>query len=304
MVAANVAMGIVFFSQTLVGILGNCSLLLHYFMSVFTEKSLMPKDQILKHVTFANFLSVISRGIPQTMAEFGLKYFLDDFVCKLIIYSNRVSRGISLYTMCVLSCFQAITISSSSPKWMKLKHRMTKYINPSCSVSWLVHLFLNSKVTMRVTSLGNNRNFTKKFNFGHCSGFGLDNIAGKFYLFLICFTDFLYLSLMAWASISMLSILYRHKKQMQYIHSAQHCPRVSPEARATQAVLILLCIFVFFNSMSFLQLLYITLCDNPKLWLISILSFLDTCFPTSCPFLFISSNGYISRIYLPSCRNK
>jgi hypothetical protein len=29
---------------------------------------------------FANSLAIISRGIPQTMAAFGLKYFLDDLM--------------------------------------------------------------------------------------------------------------------------------------------------------------------------------------------------------------------------------
>lgn len=214
MVPANLAMRIFLFFQTAMGILGNLSLLLHYFMALFAEKGLMPKGQILKHVTFANFLSIISRGIPKTMAELGLPYFLDDFVCKLIVYSNRVSRGISLHTMCLLSCYQAITVSSSQRKCMKLKHRMAEYINPSCSVSWILYLLLNSKITMTVTGLGGNRNFTEKLNLGFCSVFNTDYIVGKFYLFLVCSMEVLYLNLMVWASVSMLSTLYRHKKQM------------------------------------------------------------------------------------------
>jgi vomeronasal1 receptor len=108
-------MGIFLFFQTAVGVLGNWSLLLNYFLSVFTEKSLMPKDTIIEHLAFASSLAIISRGIRQTMMEFGMKNFLDNIACKLVLYLCRVARGTSLYTTCLLSCFQAITMSPKAP---------------------------------------------------------------------------------------------------------------------------------------------------------------------------------------------
>jgi vomeronasal1 receptor len=86
MTPENLAMGIFFFSQTAVGILGNCSLLFHYSFSIVSGKDSMPKDMVIKHLTFSNSLAIISRGLPQTMAEFGLKNFLDDIGCKLVLY--------------------------------------------------------------------------------------------------------------------------------------------------------------------------------------------------------------------------
>ncbi|XP_005414469.1 PREDICTED: vomeronasal type-1 receptor 4-like [Chinchilla lanigera] len=299
MIPEHLVMGIFFFSQTTVGILGNWSLLFHYFFSVYTGKNLTPTDQIITHLTFANSLAIMSRGIPQTMRQFGSKYLLDDTGCKLTLYLNRISRGISLNTTCLLSCFQALTISPRSGKWVAWKHRTTKYISPCCSLGWLIHLLLNIMITMRVTGYPNSENFTNRFHYGFCSGFVSGTITTPLYVSLLCCTDGLCLGLMAWASGSMVSILYGHKRQVRYIHSAHRSPRVSPEARATQTILLLVCTFVTCYSLSSTLVVYVTFFENPRLWVINIFAFLETCFPMFCPFVLINNNS-TSRSYF-SC---
>ncbi|XP_028750982.1 vomeronasal type-1 receptor 2-like [Peromyscus leucopus] len=290
MVPENLPMGILFFSLTAVGILGNWSVLLPYVMSVFTGKSLMPKDQILRHLTLANSLVIISRVIPHIMVQLGLQYLLGDLLCKLTLYSNRVARAISLHCTCLLSCFQAITISPTNSRWMKLKHRVSKYMVQSCSLSWLVHLLLNTKTAIDVIGPDTSKNFTKKIKLGYCSVFVFDNTVTLLNLSLLCFTDGLCLGLMIWTSEYMVSILCRHKSQLQHIHSTQHTPRVSPEDRATKTILTLVCTFVLSYSMSFILVIYTVAFDNPRLWMINIFTFLDTCFPTICPFILIHNN--------------
>ncbi|XP_028637409.1 vomeronasal type-1 receptor 4-like [Grammomys surdaster] len=294
----NMVMSIVFILQTTIGILVNSSILLHYLILEFSGKGLKLKALIVKHLTLANSLFIISRGIPQIMAEFGMKYFLDDIGCKLVLYLYRVSRGVSLYTTCLLSCFQATTISLSTTKWMKLKDKAIKYMGPSCSLSWPMQLLLNVMILMKVTSSSNRRNATKKLSYGYCSASVSGTITTPLYILLLSFTDVLCLSLMSWASVFMVSILYRHKRQVQYIH-AQHSLRVSPEARATQTILILVCTFVTFYSISSILVLYSALFGNPGLWVINIISVLETCFPIFCSFVLISSNLSASRLYLP-----
>ncbi|XP_028637678.1 vomeronasal type-1 receptor 4-like, partial [Grammomys surdaster] len=166
MASQNVAMGIFVFSQITVGMLGNSSILFYYVILMVSGKNLMPKDLIIEHLTFANCLSIISRGIPQTLADYGLKDFLDDIGCKLIVYIYRITRGMSLYAMCLLSCFQAITISSRNSRWMMLKHRAIKYIGPSCSVSWLVHVLLNILTPARVSGPSHKKNVTYIMSYG------------------------------------------------------------------------------------------------------------------------------------------
>ncbi|XP_055461424.1 vomeronasal type-1 receptor 4-like [Psammomys obesus] len=292
MVPENFSVGMFFLSQTVVGILGNWLLLFYYFMSFFTGKNLMPKDAILKHVTLANSLSIISRGIPQSMAGLGLKDFLDDNGCKFVMCLFRIARGATLHSSSLLSCFQAITVSQSNSRFMKIKQRVMKYIVPSCSFSWLAHLFLNIRIAMTVTALDTNRNFTKKLYVGYyCSPIGSDGPVSLLYFFFIGFIDILYLCIMAWTSISMVSFLYRHKKHVRNIHSSQHALRASPVARATQVILILVCTYITSYAMSFIFILYIILCNNQKLWLMNTLALLENCFPTLFPFIVMKNNN-------------
>ena len=121
----NFAMGIFLFCQIIVGILGNSSILFYYVILMFTGKHLVPKDLIIEHLTISNCLTIILRGIPRTMSYFGFNVFLDDIGRKLFVYISRITRGMSMYVTCILSCFQAITIRSSNFKWMKLKYRAT-----------------------------------------------------------------------------------------------------------------------------------------------------------------------------------
>ena len=170
------------------------------------------------------------------------------------MYISRVTRGMSLYAMCLLSCFQAITISPNNSRWIKLKYRATKYIGPSCSVSCLVHLLLNILTPLRESGTNYKKNATNRLSYGYCSLFASDSVATTLYISLVCFSDVFCLGLMACSSIFMVSILYRHKRQVKHIHSAQHFLKVSPEDRASKIILNLLCIFVISYSLSSLLL--------------------------------------------------
>ena len=110
----SIALGIFLFSQMTVGMFGNSLILFYYVILKLTGKHLMPKDLIIEQLIFAKFLSIISRGIPKTLSTRGYKDFLDDIGCKLINYIYRITRGMSLYAMCLLSSFQAIKINPSN----------------------------------------------------------------------------------------------------------------------------------------------------------------------------------------------
>ncbi|XP_021064398.1 vomeronasal type-1 receptor 4-like [Mus pahari] len=289
MPSENFAMGIFLSCQIIVGILGNSSIVFYYIILVFTGKHLVPKDLIIEHLTIANCLTIILRGIPQTMSYFGFKLFLDDIGCKLIVYISRVTRGMSLYAMCLLSCFQAVTIRPSNSRWTKLKYRATNCIGPSCSVSWLFHLLLNILIATRVSGPTYKENVTNRLSYAYCSLFASDIVETMLYMFILCFSDVLCLCLMTCSSVSMVSILYRHKRQVKHIHSAQHFLKVSPEDRATQTILILLCIFVISNSFYSFVAVIMACSKYPLPWSINISTLIEICFPVVCPVVLISN---------------
>nr|AEF00577.1 vomeronasal type 1 receptor G9 [Mus musculus musculus] len=301
MTSINLPMGIFLFSQIVMGIFGNSSILFYYVIFIFSGKHLMPKDMIIEHLTLSNCLSLISKGIPQTLSDFGFKNFLDDIGCKVIMYIYRVTRGMSLYAMCLLSCFQAITISPSNSRWIMLKHRATKYIGSSCLVSWLVNLLLNIMTLVKVTVPTYSKNVTNTNSYGYCSWFAPSNLATALYMFLLCFCDGLCLSLMACSSVSMMNILYKHKRQVKHIHSAQHLLKVSPEDRATQTILILVCTFIICYTISSLRVIFTTYSNESEIWRVSVFIFLEICFPIFCPFVLISNIKCSFRLFLPFC---
>ncbi|KAM5236262.1 olfactory receptor class A-like protein 1 [Ctenodactylus gundi] len=59
----------------------------------------------------ANFLVLLFKGIPQMIFIWGIANILGNTGCKLVYYVHRVARGLSLCTTCLLSNFQALTIS-------------------------------------------------------------------------------------------------------------------------------------------------------------------------------------------------
>ncbi|XP_032746721.1 vomeronasal type-1 receptor 4-like [Rattus rattus] len=299
----NVTMGIFLFCQIKVGMLGNYSILFYYVILMFTGKHLMPKDLIIEHLTFANFLTITLRGIPRTMSYFGLKVFLDDIGCKLIMYISRITRGMSLYATCLLSCFQAITIRPSNSKWMKLKYRATKCIGSFCLVTWLFHLLLNILIPARVSGPSYKKNVTNRLSYAYCSLFTSDHVGAALYMILLCFSDVLCLGLMACSSVSMVSTLYKHKRQVRHIHSAQHFQKISPEDRATKTILILLCIFVISYSLSSLVAVIRTCSKYPVPWALNIFTLIEICFPVVCPFVLITNMKSNLSLFL-SCYSK
>uniref|UniRef100_A0A4W2GCM8 Vomeronasal type-1 receptor n=1 Tax=Bos indicus x Bos taurus TaxID=30522 RepID=A0A4W2GCM8_BOBOX len=276
-----------FLSQTGIGLLGNSFSLL----SIFTFHSgdrVRPSDHILKHIFLANSLVLLSKGIPQTMISFGWNNFLEDHGCKFLFYIHRVAREVCLSSTCLLSIFQAITIIPSKSRWAELKARVPKYIGPLCFLCWVVLFFGNILVPLKVTGPKRIKNITLS-SFGYCFGSLLHPITSSLYAAVHAFIDMMCLGLLVWTSSSMVLYLYSHRQQVKYIHSSRHISRLSPEKKATQNILILVCAFVLFFTLSSISSIYMAVYNFPNWWLINANVFLDACFPTFCPFINIST---------------
>lgn len=69
----DVEIGRMFLSWTMIGILGNFSVLYHYLFLYHTGHKLRSPDLILKYLVIANILVILAKGIQKTMIAFGLK---------------------------------------------------------------------------------------------------------------------------------------------------------------------------------------------------------------------------------------
>uniref|UniRef100_G1TN18 Vomeronasal type-1 receptor n=1 Tax=Oryctolagus cuniculus TaxID=9986 RepID=G1TN18_RABIT len=297
MALRDLALGMVFLVQTLAGILGNSSLLLHYLILYFTGCKFRLTDLILKHLTVANALVILSKGVPQTMAALGMKHFLNDTGCKLVFYVHRVSRDVSIGSTCLLSVFQAITISPRHSSCMTLKVKAPKYVGPSTTLCWILNLMFDVVVFLHVTGKWQNCNITSKMDYDYCSAMPHGEITFSLHMALMLFRDVLFVGLMLWASSFMVFILYRHKQQVHYIHALSH--RSSPGSRATQSILVLVSTFVLLCSLSSILHFCLAFFSIHKMWLVNASTLIAGCFPAISPYILMSYDSRVPTHCLP-----
>uniref|UniRef100_A0A8C9PZ40 Vomeronasal type-1 receptor n=1 Tax=Spermophilus dauricus TaxID=99837 RepID=A0A8C9PZ40_SPEDA len=294
MAGSDVAVGIIFLAQTVVGALGNSSLLLHYLVLYFTGCRVRHTDLILQHLIVANLLTLLCKGVPHTMAAFSLEFSLGDVACKLLFYVNRVSRGVSIGSTCLLSIFQAITISPRDSRWAELKVKAPRYIGSSIFLSYILYMLINIIILMHMTGKWNNTTIISLKDFGYCSSVRHDTTTDSLHAALLTFPDVVCLGLMFWASSSTVLILHRHKQRMQQVHKSSS-PRSSPESRATKTILLLVSTFVSLYTLSCISQLCLAVIDNPNLFLLNMAAILSGCFPAISPLLLISRDSSASR---------
>ncbi|XP_046540373.1 vomeronasal type-1 receptor 4-like [Equus quagga] len=299
----DLAIGVIFLTQTVVGILGNVSLLCHYIILYFTQSRLRCTDLILKHLIVANFLALFCKGVPQTMAAFGWKNFLSDFGCKLCFFLHRVGRGVSIGSICVLSVFQVITISHRNSRWAELKVKAPNYIVPSISLFWILQVLVNVIFPIFVTGKLSNKNMTNHKDFLYCSSVVHDKTSDSLYAALLSVPDVFCLGLMLWASSTMVFVLYRHKQRVQHLRRANISRRSSPESRATKTILLLMSTFAFFYAVACIFQVPLSVLNNPDWLLVNLTAIMAVCFPTVSPFLLMHGDSSVSRPCFAWIRN-
>ncbi|XP_008592827.1 PREDICTED: vomeronasal type-1 receptor 4-like [Galeopterus variegatus] len=296
MATRDLATGMIFLLQTMVGILGNFSILYHYLFLYFTGCRFRSTDTILKHLTVANCLVILCKGVPQTMAALGLKYFLSDTGCKLVFYFHRLGRDVSIGTTCLLSVFQAITMSPRNSRWAELKVKAAKYMGTSNILCWVLHMIPNIVVPVYVTGKLVNKSLTNKRDYDYCYTADLEEITSSLYVSVLFFHDGFCLGLMLLASSSMVSILYRHKRRVRHIHRNNSSSRPSPESTATQNVLVLVSTFVSLCTLSSIFHIFVSLSNNPSVWLVNTSALIAACFPAVSPYILMSHDSRVSKL--------
>ncbi|XP_004439087.1 PREDICTED: vomeronasal type-1 receptor 4-like [Ceratotherium simum simum] len=303
MANSHLAIGMIFLTQTVVGILGNLSLLCHYIILYFTEYRLRCTDLILKHLIVANFLALFCKGVPQTMAAFGWKLSLGNFGCKLVFCLHRVGRGVSIGSICILSVFLVITISHRNSRWAELKVKAPDYIVPSIFSCWILQVLVNISFPIFITEKSSNKNITSKKDYLYCSAVRHDKITDVLYAALLSVPDVFCLGLMLWASSTMVLTLYRHKQRVQHLRRANISPRHSPESRATKIILLLMSTFAYFYALASIFQVVLALLDNPDWFLVNITAIMTMCFPMVSPFLLKIGDSNVSRLCFAWIRN-
>ncbi|XP_051063851.1 vomeronasal type-1 receptor 4-like [Phodopus roborovskii] len=281
----NLTIGIVFLLQSIVGIVGNFSLLSCYLIRYYNKQTLKTTDLILTHMFIANILIILSKGFLHTMRTFGIKGFINYFGCEFLLYIQRLGRSMSICTTCILSVFQAITISPGNSFWLALKVKAPKYIVLVTSFCWILYLSGNITFPVYMYTKGNSNSLAHESDKKYCSTAGHDALGSSLYTVFFVLPEILLSVIIIWSSCSMVVILYRHNQRVQHIRSSSVSFRTSTEYRATHRILAFVSVFIGFHSLSSILQGCIALIQSPHLLLVNITAIISTCFPSLGPFL-------------------
>ncbi|XP_036625054.1 vomeronasal type-1 receptor 1-like [Trichosurus vulpecula] len=300
MVSSELIFGVIFFFQCAIGVVGNSLLLVLYVCISFKKpQQKKPIDLILAHLTLANMITLLTRGIPEIMFCFGMRYFLDDIASKTLMYIHRVSRGLSVCTTSLLSMFQALIISPNNSMLVSIKVRAPKYMVHYFLFFWVTNALIYITV-IQSTEETKNETISRYRYVSHLfitrATRNDSELAGAF-MFGMTLHDLIFHFLMCLSSIHMVLLLYRHSKQVQHIYSNSHSPRSFPEVKATQTILLLVTCFVLFYWLNNCMTLHLTFISEKHVELDTIATIFGGCFPALSPLLLIGSESRIPKLH-------
>ncbi|XP_074131914.1 vomeronasal type-1 receptor 4-like [Sminthopsis crassicaudata] len=292
MLTLDEILGIAYLQLTGIGFLGNLTLLILNSFNFLTAHTVRPKNVIIIQLAFSNAMVLLFGGIPTITRLWKVKCVLDRTKIKIITYMQLLTRGLSLNSTCLLSVFQAITISPNKSMWAQLKIKAPKTIIRCIVLCWMFHLIIHMLPFLQHDG-PKNSTVSKD---GCRTGYGILDVYNNNHIKFQIVTfvhDTFFAGLMTASSVHMVLILYRHRRNVNHIHNKNNSTKISPEKRATQAILLLVATFVLFNTFSPICIFCMLYFKSIKMWMIHTSALLVLCYPTVSPIILVSINKQV-----------
>ncbi|XP_004628527.1 vomeronasal type-1 receptor 4-like [Octodon degus] len=201
---------------------------------------------ILIHLASTSIIMLLFKGIPRTIAAFGVRHFLDDTGCKVVCYLERVARGLSVCTSSLLTVVQAFTVSPSHSRWRRLQPRSGWFILPLFPFFWIFSFLANINLPLYITSTNVNTSEVTTNDF-YCY-FQPENEKVRWIILgTMAFRDAVSQGVMCGASGYMVFLLHQHHQCVLQLRSSKVLYKTSAEIKAAQSVLLLMLCFLLFN---------------------------------------------------------
>ncbi|XP_021036647.1 putative vomeronasal receptor-like protein 4 [Mus caroli] len=284
--------GIIFISLTGFGVLGNIILFVRHVYTFIMGSENKNIDVIFIHLAFVNTIIIYCIGVRNIATIFYIRNFLSDVGCKTIVYLERVARGLSICTTCLLSMVQAVTISPRTTLWRKLKLHVLAFL----FLFWIFNSLISSNLLHYITA-GSSMNRSEIGMFtGYCYMLPSKHTVKWLFLSFMALRDVIFQSLMGWSSGSMALHLYKHHVRVLYLHSSRSANNSRPEIRATQRVLTLMACFLFFYWADFIFSLYIGSTVKNDITIPNMKALLVLSYAGLSPFILIIWDVHIAKI--------
>ncbi|XP_038598568.1 olfactory receptor class A-like protein 1 [Tachyglossus aculeatus] len=286
--ATELPFGILLLLQITIGILVNVFLLPFYVHLGSTTHKLNSPDPILAQLSLANTIILLTFGIRETMSAWGLRKFLDDVGCIILPYLYQVSRSLAICSTCLLSIFQAVTISPSTSWWAGVKAKLPKCIIPSCVLSWILNMLMEFDIVMNLTSPQKGRDVRIILDLKYCTSVSEDT--PLIISIVHSFRDLFFVGLMTVESGYMVFVLRRHQRLFWHLHGPGHYPRAMTEVRVVKRVIALVTLYVlFYGRQSIMLSTIMNMKENSPL-LVNAHMALGFTFSVISPFLILHSD--------------
>ncbi|XP_021044683.1 vomeronasal type-1 receptor 100-like [Mus pahari] len=284
----------VFYIQAGLGVLANMFLLFFYTSIILGERP-KPMDLISCQLTFVHIMMILSEGDNLLANILESLKLGNNIKCKTTFYINRVMRGLSICVTCLLSVFQAITISPSTSFLGKFKNKVKTRIIYAFFYFWSFNLSFSSRLIFYVAGFINVSETHQMKVTKSCSLFRMNYIIRELILTVIISRDVFLVGVMLTTSTYMVVILFRHQRQCKHLHGINHL-RASPEKRATQTILLLLVFYVVMYWVDLIISMTSTLSWMYDPDVLTVQKFVMYAYPTITPLVQISSDKRVISI--------
>uniref|UniRef100_A0A8C9IRN1 Vomeronasal type-1 receptor n=1 Tax=Piliocolobus tephrosceles TaxID=591936 RepID=A0A8C9IRN1_9PRIM len=263
--------GTIFLFLTELGIVGNVFVFVNYMYIFFwgTEKKSLHFIHI--HLAFTNIILLFSKGMPKTIAAFGLRNFLDDIGC------------LSICTSSLLTMVQVITISPRASMWGRLKLRSAWHVLPLFLFFWMFNSLITMNLLHSITNSNMNRSQISE-NDNYCYFLAGRWVIRWIFLTPIVLQDALFQGLTGWASSYMVFLLHQDHKHVLHIRNSKFL------------VLLMIC-FVFFYWTDCIISLYLTLSLENNFIISNIQECLALGYATLSPFVLIHRDRHVAECW-------
>ncbi|CAB1443760.1 unnamed protein product [Pleuronectes platessa] len=269
------------------GILGNAVVLLAYGHIIYTETKLLPVDMILCHLAFANLMLLLTRCVPQTMTVFGLRHLLNDGGCKVVIYTYRIGRALSVCITCMLSVFQAVTIAPAGPRLSRLKPALPSLVLPTFAGLWLLNMAVCIAAPFFSMAPRNGTVPAFTLNLGFCHVDFRDHLSYVINGVAVSVRDFAFVALMLGSSGYILVLLHHHSRKVRGIRRSHGG---GAETRAAKTVITLVVLYVVFFGIDNVIWIYMLTVAKVSPVVADMRVFFSSCYAFLSPYFIMSSN--------------
>ncbi|MBZ3884955.1 Vomeronasal type-1 receptor 90 [Sciurus carolinensis] len=286
-----ISMRYAFFSEVGIGISANTILLLFRIFTLLLQHRLKPTDLIICLLALIHIGMLIIMGFITTDV-FVPQNIWDDKKCKVLIYLHKFLRGLSICATCLLSVLQAITLSPRSSCLEKFKYKPPYQILCSLVFLWVFYMSFSAHFSFSSTVILNVNSHGLIFITESCMILPMSYFLRHLFFILGAFWDVFLIGLMALSSGYMVTLLVRHKRHIQQLHSTCPSPKASPVQRATWIILLLMSFFVFMYCLDCIFSSSRTMWNNDPVCL-SIQMMVASGYATTSPFLLLCTEKQI-----------